>query len=183
MLEKTKTTWLYLLCSLFMAIHGYLLVRDMYWALMTPFIIILVYLYLYKLDVIMMMIVFATPLAVNLIDQEFGVGVSVPTEPLMFGVVAVFLLRLLYENKYDRNILRHPVTIIILIQLSWIFITSLTSQLPVVSFKFLLARLWFVIPFFFLGVLFFKKVRNIRLFIWLYTIPLLILIGYTTYNH
>ena len=183
MLEKTKTTWLYLLCSLFMAIHGYLLVRDMYWALMTPFIIILVYLYLYKLDVIMMMIVFATPLAVNLIDQEFGVGVSVPTEPLMFGVVAVFLLRLLYENKYDRNILRHPVTIIILIQLSWIFITSLTSQLPVVSFKFLLARLWFVIPFFFLGVLFFKKVRNIRLFIWLYTIPLLIVIGYTTYNH
>ncbi|MEI6898653.1 MAG: hypothetical protein WCL00_02145, partial [Bacteroidota bacterium] len=182
MLEKTKTTWLYLLCFLFIAVHGYLLVRDMYWALVLPVIIIVVYLYLYKLDVILLMIAALTPLAINLTDQEFGVGISVPTEPLMLGVVGVFLLRLLYENNYDRKILQHPVAIILLIQLAWMFITSLTSEIPIVSLKYLAARLWFVIPFFFMGILLFKKIRNIRLFIWLYTLPLLVVIGYTTYN-
>ena len=70
-----------------------------------------------------------------------------------------------------------------MIDLAWMFITSLTSQIPLVSFKFLAARLWFVIPFYFMGILLFQKISNVRAFIWLYTIPLIGVIAYTTYNH
>nr|MBA3971576.1 hypothetical protein [Bacteroidota bacterium] len=67
--------------------------------------------------------------------------------------------------------------------LLWIFITSITSDLPLVSFKFLVARLWFIIAFYFLGVQLFKKYSNIKVFSWLYIISFSAIIVYTLYNH
>lgn len=55
--------------------------------------------------------------------------------------------------------------------------------MPLVSFKHLLARLWFVVPFYLLGIHLFRKRSNINRFIWFYTVPLLIVIAYTTYHH
>ncbi len=112
-----------------------------------------------------------------------GVGVSVPTEPLMLGVLLIFFLKLFYENTVDRKLLRHPVTIAILINLGWILITSLTSELPLVSFKFLLARLWFVVPFYFIIIKLYKNYKNISKFMWFYIIPLSVVILYSLYNH
>jgi putative inorganic carbon (HCO3(-)) transporter len=182
-LEKTKTSWVYLISAVFIALNSYFMVRDMFWPMVIPLVIIILYFYLYKLDVILLVITLTIPFAVNMTDSEFGVGVSMPAEPMMLGVLIVFLVKLLYENNYDKNILKHPVSIMIIISLVWMFITSLTSQIPIVSFKYLAARLWFVIPFYFMGIILFKKPKNIRLFIWLYVIPLIGVIAYTTYNH
>jgi len=110
-------------------------------------------------------------------------GLTLPTEPLMFGIMLIFIIKLIYDRKYDKKIITHPVTIAIIINLVWIFITTLTSELPVVSTKFLIARLWFICPAFFLGVPLFKKFKNIRTFIWLYIISLIAVIFYTIYNH
>jgi len=155
----------------------------MFWPMVIPMAIIILYFYLYRLDIILLVITLTIPFAVNMTDSEFGVGISMPAEPMMLGVLIVFIVKLLFENNYDKNILKHPVTILIIISLVWMFITSLTSQIPLVSFKYLAARLWFVIPFYFMGILLFRKIKNIRLFIWFYTIPLLGVIAYTTYNH
>jgi putative inorganic carbon (HCO3(-)) transporter len=182
-IEKTKTTWVYLISVAFIALNSYFMVRNMFWPMVIPIAIIILYFYLYKLDVILLMITLATPFAVNMTDSEFGVGISMPAEPMMLGVLIVFIVKLLFENNYDKKILKHPLTIMIIISLVWMFITSLTSQIPLVSFKYLAARLWFVIPFYFMGILLFKKVKNIRLFIWFYVVPLIGVIAYTTYNH
>lgn len=155
----------------------------MFWPMVIPMAIIILYFYLYKLDIILLIITLTTPFAVNMTDSEFGVGISIPSEPMMLGVLIVFIVKLLFENNYDKNILKHPLTIMISISLVWMFITSLTSQIPLVSFKYLAARLWFVIPFYFMGILLFKKVKNIRLFIWFYMVSLIGVIAYTTYNH
>lgn len=155
----------------------------MFWPMVIPMAIIILYFYLYKLDIILLIITLTTPFAVNMTDSEFGVGISIPAEPMMLGVLIVFIVKLLFENNYDKNILKHPLTIMISISLVWMFITSLTSQIPLVSFKYLAARLWFVIPFYFMGILLFKKVKNIRLFIWFYMVSLIGVIAYTTYNH
>jgi O-antigen ligase len=182
-LEKTKTTWVYLISALFIALNSYFMVRDMYWAMIIPLVFIILYFYFYRLDVILLLITLVTPFAVNLTNSEFGIGISIPGEPLMLGVLVIFIIKILFENNYDKNILKHPLTIMIIISLAWMFITSLASQIPLVSFKSLVARLWFIIPFYFAGILFFKNVKNIRLFIWFYAIPLVGVIAYTTYNH
>jgi putative inorganic carbon (hco3(-)) transporter len=182
-LEKAKTWGLYIICILYIGLNTYLVKRDFYWGLLIPVGFIMLYLFIYKLDIILLLITFSTPLAISLTDTEFGIAISFPTEPLMFAVLIIFIIKLIYERAFDKEILKHPLTIVIILSLVWLFITSLTSEIPLVSFKFLIARLWFVVPFYFLGVYLFRKMRNINLFLWLYTIPLLGVIVYTTYNH
>ncbi|HNS17240.1 MAG TPA: O-antigen ligase family protein [Bacteroidales bacterium] len=184
MIEKYKLKWVYLISALFILLTiGLILTERYYFALLVPLLLIIALLYIFTLDKVLLLVVFLTPLAVNVRDIDIGIGISIPTEPLLFGVLVLFLLRILYRNDYDRRILRHPVSIIIMISLLWMLFTSLTSEIPLVSFKYLIARLWFVIPFYFLGILIFRKIKNIKLFSWLYIIPLMAVIAYTIYNH
>lgn len=184
MIEKYKLRWVYLISALFVVLTVVLILMQLYYfALLIPLLLIIALLYIYTLDKLLLLVVFLTPLAITIRDIDFGVGISLPTEPLLFGVLILFLLRVLYKSDYDRKILRHPVTIIILINLIWVFFTSMTSEIPLVSFKFFISRLWFVIPFYFLGILLFRKIENIKIFSWMYIIPLMAVIGYTIYNH
>lgn len=183
MTEKQKLRWVYFISAVFIVVNTILIVNDFYWALLLPLLLIVVLLFIFSLDKIILIITFLTPFAINVRSFDIGIGVSIPTEPLMLGVLLVFFLKLFYENTIDKKLLRHPVTIAILINLVWIFITSLTSELPLVSFKFLLARLWFIVPFYFIGVKLFKKFENISLFLWLYIIALSAVIFYSLYNH
>lgn len=183
MTDKSKLIWVYLISALFIAFNTYLIVNHLMWGAMAPLFLIIALLYFVSIDKVIFLITLLTPLAINIRDMEFGYGISLPTEPLMLGVLVFFLIRLLYEMKYDLRILKHPLSILILFNLVWLLFTSLTSEIPLVSFKYLLSRLWFVVPFYFLIILMFKKPANIKTFIWLYSIGLVIVVLYTLYNH
>lgn len=183
LLANIKVKWFYLFSGLFLLLNSLLIVRENYWGIFIPVLLIIGLMYIFWLDKLLLFIVFLTPLAVNIADKEMGIGVSIPSEPLMVGVLILFLLKTIFNGHYDKKILGHPVSIMIIISLIWILITSITSEFPIVSFKFLLARLWFVIPFYFLGIALFKNVKNITNFNWLYVSGLVIIIIYTTYLH
>ncbi|MDF1673990.1 MAG: O-antigen ligase family protein [Vicingaceae bacterium] len=134
----------------------------------------------FQLEKLMWFIVFTTPLSLNLEELAVGgIGMYLPTEPLMFGVMILYLLRLIQQKDLDKKLIYHPITIAISFNLAWIFITSLTSEMPVVSFKFLLARLWFVVCFYFLATQLFKKADNYKKFFWAYLIPLSFVVIYS----
>ncbi len=183
MTEKLKYVWVYGISAAFIAVNCYYLTKDQYWSLFLPVVVLLAILYIVRLDRVILLITFLTPLAVNIRNFEFGFAISIPSEPLMFCVLVLFLLKLIYDGRYDSKILMHPVSIAIMIQFLWMFITSITSEIPLVSFKYLLSRLWFVVPFYFVAILLFKDKKNIKLFQWLYVIPLIFVIAYTTYHH
>jgi len=181
--ERFKILSIYLLGASFVVFNTYLLVNEKFWGLLAPVVLLMLVLYLFSLDRVLILIVILTPFAVNLKNPEFGIGVSLPTEPMLFGVLLFFIIRLFYDGYREYKVLRHPVTIAIIINMIWIFITCFTSELPIVSIKFLLARLWFVIPFYFMGIVLFKDFGKIKKFQWYYVIPLLVIIFYTLYNH
>jgi putative inorganic carbon (hco3(-)) transporter len=181
--ERAKLLWVYGASAAFIAVNAYLFLHDKLWGLAIPFVLLLLILYIFSLDNVLLLITFVTPFAINLQDADFGISISLPSEPLMFGVLLLFILKLLHEHFYDYRIMKHPVTIAIVINLVWIFITCFTSEIPIVSIKFMIARLWFVVPFYFAGILLFMDLKNIRKFQWLYIIPLIIIIFYTLYNH
>ncbi|MCX6283210.1 MAG: O-antigen ligase family protein, partial [Bacteroidetes bacterium] len=181
--ENARYTLFYAISGLFILLNAYMVYRNFYYTLLLPLGLVILYIFFYRVDYVLLLITFCTPLAVNLTQFEFNVGISLPTEPLMMGVLLLFILKLFYENNFDPKVWKHPMTMIIGFQFLWILITSITSQYPVVSFKFMLARLWFVIPFYIFAIHLFRKKQNIRLFVWLYAIPLVIVIIYTTYQH
>ena len=184
MTERAKITWVYALTALFLVANFYLVLqKDFYWLFLLPLVLIVFYFYLVSLDKVLLFITFFTPLAVNISDLEMGLGVSLPTEPLMFGVLLVFIANLIFENKYDKRLANHPISYIIYFGILWMMLTTMTSALPIVSVKYLLSRLWFIVPFYFVAALVFIKLSNIKKFLWLYMIALLMVITYTLIMH
>jgi len=181
--ERSKLIWVYLLSTLFIVTNIYLILNHYLWGALIPVALFVILMYFVSLDKVILLITFLTPLAINIRNLDMGFGISIPTEPLMIGVLIFFFIKILHEGKYDINVLKHPLTIALLFNLTWLLFTSITSEKPLVSFKFLLSRLWFVIPFYFFAIILFKKYSNIKLFIWLYIVPFLGIIFYTIYNH
>ncbi|HTF06065.1 MAG TPA: O-antigen ligase family protein [Bacteroidia bacterium] len=181
--EKRTLWWVYGISFAFLLGNAICIAKEFYWLNLLPPVLLMLYMALTQLDKLILFCVFLVPLSINLADQEVRLGLSLPVEPLLGGILLLYVIRLLYNGKLNWELLRHPVTIAILFNLAWIFITSITSQLPLVSFKWLLSRLWFVVPFYFIGYYMFADFRNTRRFLWLYIIPLTIVIGYTLYNH
>ena len=148
-----------------------------------PILLGVVMLYFLSYDKVLFLIAFLTPLSINLEGLDIGLSLSIPVEPLLFGVLFFFIAKLLYEKKFDNEIARHPISIVIYLMLIWILITTITSELPLVSAKYLLSRIWFVIPAYFVCAKLFKDPENINKFVWLYIAGLIIVIIYTTINH
>lgn len=150
-----------------------------------PFVLVMAYVAFYHFDKLFMILVFCTPLSINI--EEFvdgGVGLFLPTEPILFGMLMLIIFNQLQKNRFDRAIIFHPISIIIILQLLWIVFTSITSELPLVSFKFLLTKLWFFIPIYFYGILFFRaNEKNISKFIWLFVSAIAIVVVYTLIVH
>jgi O-antigen ligase len=182
--EKSKILWVYVITAIFLVVNFYLILeKDVYWFFLLPIVLVILIYYLISLDKIVLFITFLTPFAVELRGVEGGLGVSLPTEPLMFGVLLVFVANLIFEQRYDRKVATHPVSYIIYAMLFWMLFTASTSELPLVSFKYLLSRLWFIVPFYFVATLMFAKKKNIRAFLWLYLTALAIIVIYTLIQH
>ncbi|MBL7884624.1 MAG: O-antigen ligase family protein [Bacteroidia bacterium] len=157
--------------------------HEIYYFNLVPAAIVVLLLAIYSVEKLMLLTVFLTPLAINLQDLDGGLGLSLPTEPIIFGIMIIFLLKQLHRAEFDKKVLQHPITIAIFINLIWIAFTTITSEHPIVSIKFLISRLWFVISFYFMGTQLFQKYSNIKTFNWLYITSFIIIIIYTLYTH
>jgi O-antigen ligase len=173
----------YALSIAFILVNAVCTYFEFYYFNLIPAAILVVLLALFSLDKLILLVVFLTPFAINLQNIEGGFGLSLPTEPIIFGIMLIFIFKQLHQNSMDGKLLRHPITIAIIINLVWILLTSITSDLPVVSFKFLVSRLWFVIAFYFIGTQLFKTYSNIKIFNWLYISSFTVIIIYTLYCH
>lgn len=161
---------------------GFILTEN-FWGLLLPFGVALVAAILMALDKVLLFLVFSTPLSIFYYNPDLHIGFTLPTEPILFGVMLLFFVKLLYEGSFDSRIWRHPVSLAIMFHIFWLFITSITSEIPFVSFKYLIARIWFVVVFFYLMSQMLKRPRYQKLFFWLYLIPLAAVVLYTMYVH
>jgi putative inorganic carbon (HCO3(-)) transporter len=160
---------------------------KMDWVLLNslPFLLATFLVAIFSFDIVVYLIAFFAPLSIQLHEIMPGLGFDMylPTEPLLFGLLVLFLLKVLQERGYDRKILLHPVSLAIYLNLFWILLTCLTSTMPLVSVKYLLSRTWFVIGLYFLTTKIFSDGKNLEKYVWLYASGLVIVIVYSTYRH
>ncbi len=124
-----------------------------------------------------------TPLSVNIEEYTDSFGLFIPTEPILFGLLILLLLRHIQNRAFEKEIWRHPIVWAVSFYLLWIFVTSITSQHPMASFKFFLTKLWFIVPVLFYGPSVFKQTKHVKTFVWLLTIGMVIAIIYTLIVH
>lgn len=184
--RRTKIILFYAIAALFIIIDCFLIVKfQNYMFNFLPLALIVIAGIFFSLDKALLFSVMCIPFSLPLKEFYSGLdfNIDLPTEPLFVTIMFIFVLKLLLERQYDRIIIRHPLSIMILIYLLWHLVTVCTSTLPLVSLKCWVASLWFILPFFFLGVLLFKDTRNIYRFCFLYMIPFAVLIIFTLVKH
>ncbi len=150
-----------------------------------PAIALIVLLAIFDIEKIMYLMVFVTPLAISLKELGYsnGLDLSLPSEPLMIGVSLLYFLNEISHGITDKRILKHPITIIIFLQLLWMLITMMFSELPIISIKFILARIWFLTSCYFLCTQFFKNQRSMIKHLLFYSVALAIVAIITTVKH
>lgn len=168
-----------LFTALFAGVALHYLFDENYLVLLVPAAMLLVWFFMMYRDESLALMALATPFAVDyaLIGN---MSLSMPVEPMMIVFTVVFLFQELLMRSYDKRVLRHPVSILIMLSLVWMVFTSIVSLKPVESFKYTAVRLWFVIPFFYATAQSFQKVRHIRLFYWAYALSLSVVVVITT---
>lgn len=187
MLSLRITRQLVLWLALFyVCVNAVAIYLEFFWIAALPLVAMALWMALFVPEKVFWLIIFFVPLSLNTDEfvQSAPMALYLPTEPLLFGMLLLVGVWLFMGDVFDRAIIRHPIFIAYCgVYVSWLFITALTSEEPMVSFKFIMAHLWLFVPVFVLGTYLFKDPVNTRSFIWYYSVPLLMVVLYTVINH
>ena len=179
-LQEHKAAVIAIVVTLLFAVaNSVLLLKDFYYLSLVPLAGLVLLLFVVRFETGLLCMALLTPFAIDMALMP-KMELSMPVEPMMILFTLLFFFRVLASRSYDLRLLRHPVSIALLASLAWMLITSCTSTLPLVSFKYLLARLWFVVPFFFAAAQIFRDRRRIRQFFWCYAIGLIAVVCIAT---
>ncbi len=180
-----KISLVYLISLVYVIALGFFLSKDKLHLIAVPVGLVALWIGLTRMNWLFWIVLFFVPLSFPL--KEIATGLSfnmfLPTEPLMAGLLVLFIWKMFIDQGFDKKVLKHPITQIILIQVLWIVITAITSTMPWVSLKFLVSRFWFIAVFYLMASQMFRNPGNIRKFIWVYLIPLAFMIIIITLKH
>jgi len=173
-----------IILAFFLAIlFSYFIWFDLAELYLFPIAFLLVYLAIFQTETLFLSLAFFTPFSINIEEFSKSFGLFIPTEPLLFGLMLILLFFQFKTPFVDKQIWKHPIIISVLVFISWMFVTAITSSNVLVSFKFILSKLWFIVPILFFGTHFFKKEANRNWFILLFIIATSCTIIYTLIHH
>lgn len=100
---------------------------------------------------------------------------DLPTEPLIAGLMLIYFFVLITQPlSINPRYVKHPLSLLLIAHIVWMALTTFTSSSIGFSFKFLLAKLWYIVTFFYLTGHIVKSEKKIDLLLWLILIPLTI---------
>ncbi|HKK62092.1 MAG TPA: O-antigen ligase family protein [Bacteroidales bacterium] len=185
-LQHKLPAWFWVISLTFIAINGVLIAFEFfYWPLLSVGLMFFLLAFV-RLDLVLLSVVLFAPVSIQLSELYEGgtaIDMYLPTEPLLALILLVYILRYLKGHRTDIRILRHPVTLSIYFYLAWMVITIITSSNPVVSLKFFISRLWFIVGFYMLAVEMFVNRKVMKRYVWLYIVSFSIVIIYTLVRH
>jgi O-antigen ligase len=167
----------------FLLLSSLLIWLDLYWICLFPLVLLGIYAAIYHTRIIFLSLAFLTPLSVNIEEFTESVGLFVPTEPFFFGFMLLTIFFELRKRTFSKKLMNHPIVLAAGFYLLIVFISSITSTHPLVSFKFLLAKLWFFIPLLILAPVYFQEKKNIHWFLFLFVLGTVIASIYTLIHH
>jgi O-antigen ligase len=178
----SKVKVFYAFTALVSLVIGIALIKEMYLLALFPIALMALVFIIKDYSILYYGFWIMLPFSIEFYVGSFGT--DLPTEPIMLALTFIGIVLFLMNFKnLSTNVIRHPIGIILVLHLLWLFFTSLFSQSPTVSFKFFLAKLWYVIPFFFLTFHFIKDHVEIERITRLLTIFLGIAVAIVLFRH
>lgn len=158
-LHQAKQFWLYgFLFMLFASIA--LAEYELVW-LLPPFVIVLlpvVFSYIISnIKQLFWVMLLLLPLSTE-INITPTLGFDFPDEIFMVVLTALFFVQVIHTpTSFPLAVLKHPLFLIIVLQLIWLIFNVYYSTNAIISTKYFLAKLWFIVPFVLLPQFFITK--------------------------
>ncbi|MBL7902749.1 MAG: O-antigen ligase family protein [Bacteroidia bacterium] len=147
------------------------------------FLFILSYLLLKKREQLYYLLVFTVPLSVTFPIGE-GNTLNGPSELICAFMSLYFLIAFLNGKRINKDLIRHPLSILLLLDLLWMLITALGSQMPEVSVKrWIIRAVYLCVYYFMFSEFFLKDTKNIPRLLVYYCLGLIVPISYYLYQH
>ncbi|MEM7375644.1 MAG: O-antigen ligase family protein [Bacteroidota bacterium] len=133
----------------------------------------------YNYKPVFFFLIFCIPFSMQInLTESFAMDVF--TEPLMLVFLAIFLLNLFSGKQFSRNRKIYPFHILIFLILFWTMFTTLNSEFIGRSFKFFLAKLWYLATFVYMADRIIQTPKDVKYMFWaFFSSMMLVVIGIT----
>jgi O-antigen ligase len=121
-----------------------------------PFLLLFIWLSVIRPHWIYFLLLFTIPFSTEL-DLPGGFSTDFPDEILMWWMFGLGILLLIKNKSFSKEILKYPLTLVILIHWVWIIITCISSVDISYSIKYWLSKSWYLMNFYVLGIYFLKE--------------------------
>ena len=111
---------------------------------------ILLPLFLKQVDTAIWLIIGLAPISLGATLPFLSLRMSIPTELLTGCLLFIFGIKMLVGLRFDKRILKHPISVILLLDISWSAISAFQSELSEVALKRLLMKTLFIAVYFFI---------------------------------
>jgi len=156
---------------------------ETWWLLGLPAVLLVLWLAAVDFQKVFFLMLAAVPLSTD-VELPGGLGTDLVSEPLMWLLTLVSGLWFLrHWRSVDARFVRHPVTLLLLAHLAWTVVCTAGSQDAVVSGKFLLAKIWYVVVFYFLASRMLRDESDYRTMVWCFFVPLFFIVPVVLWRH
>ena len=177
------TPWVWLLVISIFSSLGLAIVFNEPLLAGIPFLFLLLYASITDFRLVFYLLLLCLPLSTEY-NFPNGLGTDLPTEPLMVGLTGVFLLYALRSpDRISGSMFTHPISLSIGLHIAWLTFATFFSENLVVSIKFLLAKIWYIVPFFMLFLHLFRDEAFLKRVFWILFFPMLMTVIYVLYRH
>ena len=118
------------------------------------------FLFLFKKELLVNALFFCLPLSILAEVPGTQSTISIPSEAIVLLLIPATLFIFSKRKVLDKRILKHPLTILIFIEIGWLLLSSLFSSHHLVSFKRLFIKSCFVLFYFFILAHWLKDRKN-----------------------
>ena len=182
-LNRSSRNWLILVLFIMTSGIAWAVIQQIWWILGIPLVLLVVLSSLLFTEKTLLFFGALAPLAVNFENLGGGLGMSLPTEPVYIFLFGLLLFHAFKERRVNFRYLKHPVVAVVTVYLAWLWLSSIFSSMPTVSFKFTLARTWYISLFFYWGLFIFNREDRVKFFLNWFTIFTMIMVSYTLIMH
>jgi len=159
------------------------LISEQYYLLGIPVFLLLLFVSIADYRKVFYLLLASIPLSTELVLPN-GFGTDLPTEPLTIGLMGIFIFTWLKNSHViDLQFFKHPISLLVLLHFGWLLITTITSDNPFVSIKFLLAKAWYIIVFYWMAGSLLREKKSLKIAFWCITIPLLLTLIVVNIRH
>ena len=160
--------------------HSYLILSIPFLWLLLPFAFDFC---VHRTEDLFWLLILALPLSTEL-NITSALGIDFPDELFMMLLTGLVLIKIIHQPKwFPSNLSKEPLFLLLIGIMGWIFVSACFANNSLLSVKFFLARIWYIVPFVLMPQLMLGSQARIKKFALLLLIPMFFIVIQTLLRH